>query len=64
MRASITTYIRANVVRLAVGDQGQTLTEYALVVGVIALAAIGALALITGSLTGFLTLVVNALSGS
>ena len=51
------TYIRARLAR----EEGQALVEYALIISLIAVAAIGALALVSGGINGIFTTITNNL---
>ncbi|HEY7268721.1 MAG TPA: Flp family type IVb pilin [Dehalococcoidia bacterium] len=46
------------------GDSGQTLTEYALLLGLLALAAVGSLTAMQGGLGGFYSSLVSALTAA
>ena len=49
------------VARLSRDDEGQTLVEYALILALVSIVAIGALALLGAKITSVLTTVTNAL---
>lgn len=63
MGSELTDYIRART-RVAADEKAQTLTEYALIIGVVAVALVVALGLISGSLTGFFTTLTSTLAGA
>jgi len=49
------------ILRLCIEDDGQGLTEYALILGLIAVVAIAALTLLGGSVTSALSTIANSL---
>lgn len=63
MGSELTDYIRART-RVAADEKAQTLTEYALIIGVVAVALVVALGLISGSLAGFFTTLTSTLAGA